>query len=371
MNTRIPFLDLKAQYHSIKDEIDKKISFILENTAFNLGQDLNDFESEFAEFCGSKYSVGVSSGTDAIIIALKALGIGEGDEVITVPNTFIATAEAISIAGATPVFVDISDDFNINPFLIEEKINNRTKAIIPVHLFGQTANMSEIDRIAERHGLSVIEDACQAHGGEFDGKKAGTFGIIGCFSFYPGKNLGAYGDGGAVVTDDKALYEKMLMMRSHGEIEKNRHDIIGCTNRLDNLQAGILRVKLRYLDEWNNKRRDNAVLYRKYLEDLELELPLEMENRKHIYHLYVIKVDNRDMVRERMSEKGIATGIHYPLPVHLQKAYGFLDYGKGDFPVAEYNAGRILSLPMFPELTEEQIIYIRSVLGEVVDKKCW
>jgi len=366
MDTRVPFLDLRAQYHSIKKEIDKKISRILENADFILGNDLKDFESEFAQFCGSKYSVGVSSGTDAIIIALKALGIGDGDEVITVPNTFIATVEAISIAGATPVFVDVSDDFNINPFLIEEKINKKTKAIIPVHLFGQPANMKEIERIAEKHGLFIIEDACQAHGAEFEGKKAGTFGTIGCFSFYPSKNLGAYGDGGAVVTDDKLLYEKMLSMRSHGEVEKNRHDILGCTNRLDNLQAAILRVKLKYLDSWNEKRRHNAMLYRKYLEDLDLELPLEMENRKHVYHLYVIKIGNRDMVRKRLSKKGIETGVHYPVPVHLQEAYSFMGHRRGDFPVVEGNAGRILSLPMFPELTEEQIQYIRSALIEVV-----
>jgi len=367
MSIRVPFVDLKAQYNSIKDEIDKKISWILENTAFNLGQDLRDFEEEFADFCNAKYSVGVSSGTDALIIALRALNIGPGDEVITVPNTFVATVEAISLAGAAPVFVDIkNDDFNIDTSLIEEKISKKTKAIIPVHLFGQPANMKEITGIAKKHDLYVIEDACQAHGAEFENKKAGTFGSIGAFSFYPGKNIGAYGDGGAVITDDEALYEKMYSMRSHGESEKNIHDIIGSTNRLDNLQAAVLRVKLKYLEGWNESRRNNARLYKKYLRDLELELPEEIGNRKHVYHLYVIKVNNRDKIREKLFERGVATGIHYPVPIHLQPAYDFLGYKKGDLPVAEETANSILSLPMFPELTEEQIKYICSSLMEVL-----
>ncbi|MCJ7472284.1 MAG: DegT/DnrJ/EryC1/StrS family aminotransferase [Actinobacteria bacterium] len=367
MIVKVPFVDLKAQYDQIKSEVDEKISWILENTAVSLGQDLRDFEEEFAVFCNEKYSVGVSSGTDALIIALRTLNIGPGDEVITVSNTFIATAEAISLAGAVPVFVDINnDDFNIDTSLIEDKINEKKKAIIPVHLFGQPANMEKISDIAVKHGLFIIEDACQAHGAEFIGKKVGTLGNIGAFSFYPGKNLGAYGDGGAVVTNNEELYRKMLSMRSHGEVEKGRHDIIGSTNRLDNLQAAILRVKLKYLESWNESRRNNAMLYRKYLEDLELELPEEIEDRKHVYHLYVVKVKNRDMVREKLFERGIATGIHYPVPIHLQPAYGFLGYKKGDLPVAEETSDSVLSLPMFPELTEEQIKHIRSSLIEVL-----
>jgi len=363
----IPFLDLKAQYSSIKDEIDKIISFLINNAAFILGEELEEFEKEFAEFCNAKYSVGVSSGTDALIIALRSLNIGYEDEVITVPNTFIATAEAISLVGARPVFVDINEkDLNIDPYAIKEKINEETKAIIPVHLFGQPADMRSILDIAKENGLFVIEDACQAHGAEFEGKKVGTFGNIGCFSFYPAKNLGAYGDGGAVITDNENLYKEMLSMRSHGEVEKNRHEIIGSTNRLDNLQAGILRVKLKYLNGWNGKRRENASIYRKYLSGLKLVVPEELEGRKHVYHLFVIRVKNRDKVREELFDRGISTGIHYPTPIHLQKAYDFLGYKEGDFPVSEKVADEILSLPMFPELSEEQIKYVCNSLKEII-----
>lgn len=363
----VPFLNLKIQYENIKSEINKEILKILNNTAFNLGEDLRKFEEEFAQYCNVKYSVGVSSGTDAIIIALKALEIYTGDEVITVPNTFIATAEAISLAGATPMFVDINeDDFNIDPSKIEEKITEKTKVILPVHLYGQSSNIKKIIKIAKKYNLFIVEDACQAHGAEFEGKKVGTFGNIGCFSFYPGKNLGAYGDGGAVVTNDEKIYRKMLSMRSHGEVEKNKHEIIGSTNRLDNLQAGILRVKLKYLNEWNEKRRENALIYRKYLSGTELIIPEELEGRKHVYHLFVIRVKNRDKVRKELSNRGIATGIHYPTPIHLQKAYDFLGYKEGDFPVSEKVSKEILSLPMFPELSENQIKYICNSLKEVI-----
>ena len=364
---KVPFIDLKKQYDSIKEEIDNKISSLVGSSAFILGEDLKEFEEEFAEFCGTKYSVGVSSGTDALVIALKSLNIGYGDEVITVPNTFIATAEAISLAGARPVFVDINEeDYNINVDLIKEKITDKTKAIIPVHLFGQPADMKSILNIARENELYIVEDACQAHGSEFEGKKAGTFGNIGCFSFYPGKNLGAYGDGGAAVTDDREIYLKMLSMRSHGEVEKNRHQIVGSTNRLDNLQAGILRIKLRYLNEWNEKRRENAATYRKYLSGLKLIIPKELEGRRHVYHLFAIRVKNRDKVKKELSGRGIATGIHYPTPIHLQEAYRFLGYKKGDFPVSETVAEEILSLPMFPELTENEIKYVCNSLVEII-----
>jgi len=367
MKINIPFVDLKTQYLNIKKEIDKKISFLINNSAFILGEDLERFEKEFSEFCNIEYCIGVSSGTDALIIALRALGIGYGDEVITVPNTFIATVEAISLVGAIPIFVDVNEeDYNINVNLIKEKITDRTKAIIPVHLFGQPADMRSIIDIAGENGLYVVEDACQAHGAEFEKEKAGTFGNIGCFSFYPAKNLGAYGDGGAVVTNDKKLYRKMLAMRSHGEVEKNKHQIIGSTNRLDNLQAGILRVKLKYLNQWNEKRRENALIYRKYLSGLGVIIPEELEGRKHIYHLFVIRVKNRDKVEKELSSRGIATGIHYPTPIHLQNAYKFLGYKKGDFPVSEAAAEEVLSLPMFPELTEDQIKYVCESLKEVI-----
>jgi len=363
----VPFIDLKKQYKDIKNEIDGKISFLIDNSEFILGKDLEEFEREFSEFCGVRYSVGVSSGTDALVIALKSLDVGYGDEVITAPNTFIATAEAISLVGARPVFVDISEeDYNIDVNLIGEKITGKTRAIIPVHLFGQPADMRSIIDIAGENGLYVVEDACQAHGAEFEGKKTGTFGNVGCFSFYPAKNLGAYGDGGAVVTNDKKLYRKMLAMRSHGEVEKNKHEVLGSTNRLDNLQAGILRVKLKYLNQWNEKRRENALIYRKYLSGLGVIIPEELEGRKHIYHLFVIRVKNRDKVEKELSSRGIATGIHYPTPIHLQNAYKFLGYKKGDFPVSEAAAEEVLSLPMFPELTEDQIKYVCESLKEVI-----
>jgi dTDP-4-amino-4,6-dideoxygalactose transaminase len=364
----VPFIDLKEQYKNIKNEIDGKISFLIDNSEFILGKDLEEFEKEFSEFCGVRYSVGVSSGTDALVIALKSLNVGYGDEVITAPNTFIATAEAISLVGARPVFVDISEeDYNIDANLIGEKITGKTKAIIPVHLYGQPADMKKILDIARENNLFVIEDACQAHGAEFEGKKAGTFGKVGCFSFYPAKNLGAYGDGGAVITGDEGLYKRMLLMRSHGEVEKNKHEVVGSTNRLDNIQAGILRVKLRYLDEWNEKRRKNAEIYRKYLNSLNIEVPEELEGRKHVYHIFAVRVKSRDKIRDKLSGKGIATGIHYPMPIHLQSAYKFLGYKKGDFPVSENTAKEILSLPMFPELTEGQIKYVCDSLRESMD----
>lgn len=365
--TQIPFLDLKQQYISVKKEIDKKIFEILDNTAFILGDELKQFEAEFAYFIGSKYCVGVSSGIDALIIALKALGIKNGDEVITVPNTFIATAEAISLAGAKPVFVDVDEkDFNIDINKIEEKITDNTKAILPVHLFGQPADMTEIKALAGKYNLFVVEDSCQSHGAEYNNKKVGTFGDIGCFSFYPGKNLGAYGDGGVVVTDDEVLYKTMLLMRSHGEGEKNKHEIIGSTNRLDNLQAAILRIKLRYLDGWNEKRINNALIYNKYLRNLDIKLPATLEERKHVYHLYVIRVKERDRVREELNLNGISTGIHYPTPIHLQNAYKFLGYKEGDYPIAEKISNEIISLPIFPELSEEQISNIADNLNLIL-----
>ena len=364
---KVSFLDLKSQYENIEDEVNKKISEVLENAAFNLGEDLRKFEKEFAQFCNAKYSVGVSSGTDAIIIALKALGIGNDDEVITAPNTFIATAEAISLAGATPVFVDINeDDFNIDSSKIEEKITKKTKVILPVHLYGQPSNLKEIIKIAKKYSLFVVEDACQAHEAEFEGKKVGTFGEVGCFSFYPGKNLGAYGDGGAVVTDNEELYKKMVLLRSHGEAEKNRHEIIGSTNRLDNLQAAVLRVKLRNLSKWNEKRRKNVEIYRRHLKGLELIFPKEIKGRKHVYHLFVIRVKDRDKIKKKLFDRGIATGIHYPLPIYLQNAYKFLGHERGGFPVSEKVADEILSLPMFPELSEDKIKYVCNSLKEII-----
>jgi len=365
---RIPFVDLKRQYKSIKDEINAKINEVLESTQFILGENVRAFEEEFARYCNAKYAVGVASGSDALTLSLKALGIGEGDEVITVPNTFIATVDSISRNNARPVFVDIDPEtYNIDVNKIEEKITDKTKAIIPVHLYGQPADMDPILRIAKEYGLKVIEDACQAHGAEYKGKKVGALGGVGCFSFYPGKNLGAYGDGGIIVTNSFEFAEKVRMLRNYGQKIKYYHDFVGYNSRLDELQAAILRVKLRYLDEWNELRRLHAEEYDRCLEEVSgIVLPFNKKNVKHVYHLYVMQCENRDAVQERLLSKGISTGIHYPAPIHLQQAYIKLGYHRGDFPVAEEYAKKILSLPMFPELTTDEIRYVSEQIKEVV-----
>lgn len=366
---KIPFSNISQQYLSLKDEIDKKVLEIFNRSDFILGEDLKDFEQEFASYTGSKYAAGVSSGTDALIIAMKALGIKDGDEVITAANSFIATAEAISLAGARPVFADINeDDFNISVKSIEKVITDRTRAIIPVHLYGQPADMGGVMDLAAKYGLNIIEDACQAHGAEYKNKKAGSIGQIGCFSFYPSKNLGAFGDGGAVITSSEDLYQKMILLRSHGEITKNRHLLISGNNRLDNLQAAILGIKLQKLDYWNAKLRKNAELYRKHLEGLDLILPEEINGRKHIYHMFVIRVHNRNGVIAGLGQNGISTGIHYPVPVPLQPAYKSLGYLEGDFPAAETISKQIISLPIYPELSEDEIIYVANTLRNILNK---
>jgi len=353
----VPFVDLKRQYDSIKDEVNTKINEVLQNTHFILGENSDAFEKEFANYCGVKYGVGVASGSDALTLNLKALGVNKGDEVITVPNTFIATVDAISRNGAKPVFVDIDPEtYNIDVAEIEEKITDKTKAIIPVHLYGQPADMDEIIKIAKKYDLKIIEDACQAHGAEYKGKKVGSLSDVGCFSFYPAKNLGAYGDGGMVVTNNEQIAERIKMLRNYGQSKKYYHDFIGYNSRLDEIQAAVLRVKLRYLDEWNDKRREHAKLYNDLLENVSgIETPTEKEFVKHVYHLYVIRCKNRNELQNYLSSKGVSTGIHYPIPVHLQKAYKHLEYKEGDFPITEKYAKEILSLPMFPELTDEEI----------------
>ena len=356
----VPFLDLKAQYKTIKDEISAAINEVIENTAFAGGPFVAKFENEFAKFCGAQYAIGVGNGTDALWASLVALGIGAGDEVITTPNTFIATAEAISLSGATPVFVDIDEQtHNINPALIEAAITPKTKAIIPVHLFGQPADMDPIMAIAEKHGLKVVEDACQAHGAEYKGKKAGSIGAVGCFSFYPGKNLGAYGEGGGIVTNDEALAAKIRMFRDHGQAKKYYHDIIGWNARLDGIQGAVLNVKLKYLSDWNEARRRHARDYSAGLSSIkDVIVPQEAQYAKHIYHIYAIRVKDRDKFMTYLGEKGIASGIHYPIPLHLQNAYAFMQKGPGSFPVAEKCAAEYVSLPMFAELTDEQVAYV-------------
>ena len=354
----IPLVDLKAQYDSIKNEIDEAIQNVLNNTSFIMGEELKKFEEEFSKFCDVKYAIGVANGSDALILALRACGIGEGDEVITVPHTFISTTEAITHVGGKIIFVDIdSKTYTIDVSKIEEKINDRTKAIIPVHLYGQPADMDPIIRIAKKYNLKIIEDAAQAHGAEYKGKKVGSIGDVACFSFYPGKNLGAYGDAGMVVTNNEEIAEKIKLLRNHGRIiKKYEHEVEGYSSRLDNLQAAILMVKLRYLNKWNDMRRRNAKKYNELLNNIgEIIIPYEADYAKHVYHLYVIRTEGRDKLREELKQKGVATGIHYPIPLHLQPAYSYLGYNKGDFPISEECSQKILSLPMYAELSKEDI----------------
>ena len=366
---QVPFLDLKVQYKQIEKEVLPMISEAMENGAFVGGPQVSDFEAEFAEFCESKFCAGLASGTDAIRFALMAAGVGEGNEVITVPHTFIATTEAVSQVGAKPVFIDIyPDTYNIDISQIQGKITDKTKAIIPVHLYGQPADIDPILEIGQQYGIPVIEDACQAHGALYKGRKAGSLGAVGCFSFYPGKNLGAYGEGGAIVTQNEEIANKIRMIRDHGQEKKYFHQMEGFNGRLDAIQAGILRIKLKKLNNWNRSRRENAALYNEVLSEIHgVTIPVEADFASSVYHLYVILVDKREKLQEFLNSKGIATGLHYPLPLHLQQAYAHLGYKEGDFPVTEEVASRLLSLPMFPELAKEQIEYVAQSIKEFVD----
>ena len=354
---QVPFLDLKAHHDSMRGELETAIREVMDSNAFAGGPFVAKFEQDFATFCGAADAIGVGNGTDALWLSLLALGIGAGDEVITVPMTFMATAEAISYSGAKPVFVDIDErTYTLDPDLLERAISPRTKAIIPVHLFGQAADMSAILEIAQRRGLPVIEDACQAHGAEYRGRKAGSLGTAGCFSFYPGKNLGALGEAGAVVTNNEELRNKIQMLRDHGQAKKYHHALIGWNARMDGIQGAALRVKLKHLDRANQARRANARFYDQHLAEVEeVILPTEAEYARHVYHLYVVRVQDRERVLQAMANRGIACGIHYPIPVHLQEAYRFLGHRKGSFPVAERCADEFLSLPMYPELTATQM----------------
>jgi dTDP-4-amino-4,6-dideoxygalactose transaminase len=353
----VPFLDLKAHHHPLRGEILAAIQEVIDSSAFAGGPFVEKFEEDFAAYCQARFAVGVGSGTEAIWLSLLALGIGSGDEVITVPNTFMATAEAINFCGAKPVFVDVDDrTYTLNPDLLERAITPRTKAIIPIHLFGQTADMDPIMEIAHKHQLRVIEDACQAHGAEYKGRRAGSIGDAGCFSFYPGKNLGALGEAGAVVTNDRALQERIRMLRDHGQEAKYRHSYIGWNARMDGIQGAVLRVKLGTLDRGNTARRTHARLYDEYLGGCEdLIVPKEAKYGLHVYHVYAVRVKGRDQLLRTLADRGISCGIHYPIPIHLQEAYRSLGLKRGSFPVAERCAEEFLSLPMFPELTAEQI----------------
>ena len=357
----IAFVDLGRQYESIRTEVDRAIEEVISKTAFVGGPFLKAFEEGFAAFCGVKHCIGVGNGTDALFVALKALGIGKGDEVITVANSFIATSEAVTLTGARVVFVDIDPKtYNIDVSKIEEKVTKNTKAILPVHLYGQPADMDPILEIARKHHLKVVEDAAQAHGALYKGRRVGSLGDVACFSFYPGKNLGAYGDGGAIVTNHDDLALKARMLANHGRVEKYDHDMEGVNSRLDGLQAAILRVKLKHLPEWNEKRRRNAYLYNELLKDSGFITPEEMKDVQPVYHLYVIRGRNgvRDKLQEHLKGSGIATGVHYPIALPNLKAYSYLAHRESDFPQATAASREIVSLPMFPELEPSEIEYV-------------
>ncbi|HPR88759.1 MAG TPA: DegT/DnrJ/EryC1/StrS family aminotransferase [bacterium] len=363
---KVNFLDLRSQYHSIKNEIDDVIQQVLEKSAFAAGPFVKSFEEHFAAAHQSKFCVGVNSGTAALHVTMMALEIGPGAEVIVPANTFFATPEAVSLAGAKPVFVDNEKEFyNIDVALIERAITPKTRAIIAVNLYGQPAQLDKIKAIAEKHQLLLIEDCAQSHLATLNGKSTGTFGIFGCFSFYPGKNLGAYGEGGAVITNDEALYKKIMMLRDHGSAVKYHHDLIGQNYRLEGMQGAILDVKLKHLPEWTETRRKNAVLYHKYLSGIsQTSLPGEMAGARHVYHVYCIRVPRREELIKFLTENQIYTGIHYPIPCHLQNAYASLGYQKGDMPVAEGYANQLLSLPMSEQLQEEEIRYVAEKIAE-------
>lgn len=356
---QVPFVDLGAQYKSIEDEVNKVMMDVLQRTDFILGKDVSLLEEEFAAYCGVKYAVGVDSGTSALEMALRAYDIGPGDEVITAANTFIATALAISYTGAKVVLVDIDPDtFALDPNKLEAAITERTRAIMPVHLYGHPADMDAIMEIAKRHNLVVIEDAAQAHGAYYKGRRAGSLGHAAAFSFYPGKNMGAYGDGGMVVTDSEEVYQRLLMLRNYGQSRKYHHEMRGFNRRLDTIQAAVLRVKLKYIDQWNESRRNHASRYGELLADVPVIAPEPSDQVEPVWHLYVIRSEERDVLREYLSERGITAIMHYPVPVHLQPAYSDLGYSEGDFPITEKYAQEILSLPMYPELPEDALEYV-------------
>jgi dTDP-4-amino-4,6-dideoxygalactose transaminase len=366
----IPLVDLKVQYQKLKDELWPALEHTVSQGHFILGQEVELFEKELAAFCGTKHCVGVSSGTDALHLTLRALGIGLGDEVITAANTFIATAFAISYTGATPVLVDVSPmDYNIGPEHILEAITVRTKAIIPVHLYGQPADMNTIMDIARQYNLYVVEDACQAHGARYNGQRVGTIGDAACFSFYPGKNLGAYGDGGAVVTDDETIAERICELRQYGQKEKYIHTALGYNNRLDSIQAAILRIKLRYLDEWNASRKKAAQLYREMLSDTDVKLPEENAGSDHVYHLFVVQHPRRDDLLNFLKDENIFCGIHYPVPLNRQKPYLSVKTIPGDVPVTVNLSSKILSLPMYPDISETQIATVAQAVKKFSDSQ--
>ena len=366
---RVPFIDPKAQYQYIKEDVLAKISEALDGMKLFLGENVQTLESEFANYCDAEFAIGVGSGTDALHIALRACGIGARDEVITVPNTFIATVEAIILAGARPVFVDIDPEtYNMDISQVEKMINDRTKAIIPVHLYGQTADMDPILELAETYNIKIIEDACQAHGAEYKGRRTGSLGNAGCFSFYFSKNLGAYGEAGLITTSDPDMAKKCRWIRDHGQSAKYYHSLIGINGRMDEIQAAVLRVKFPHLDEWTENRRNLARAYAASLPSAIIK-PVEMPWAKHVYHLYVIRTPEREQLREWLVNKDIGVGMHYPIPIHLQEAWR--EYGGDDYslPVTEQVTGEILSLPMYPEMSVEQVNYVCDCISEFCESR--
>jgi dTDP-4-amino-4,6-dideoxygalactose transaminase len=363
----IPLVDLKAQYLSIKDEIDAAIQAVLDSGAFIGGRQVGEFERSFARFCQANEAVGVASGTAALNLALMACDIGPGDEVITTPYTFIATVETIANAGARPVLVDIDEKtFNIDPIALEEAVTERTKAVIPVHIYGQPAEMDPILKLAREHDIRVIEDAAQSHGAEYRGRRTGSMGDLACFSFYPAKNLGAYGDGGMVTTQDPELASRIRRLKDHGRTDKYTHSELGHGERLDTIQAAILDVKLRHLENWTDQRIAGAARYDELLSDLPVIRPHRNEHVRHAYHLYVIRVPERDRVLANLQESGIGAGVHYPLSLHQQPALSYLGYEEGDFPVSEATCEEVISLPLFPEMTDEQAHEVVDALKSAI-----
>ena len=363
---KVPYFDLTAQYRDLREEIRAAIDRVCGKAAFILGEEVEQFEHAFAEYCGVKHCVGLNSGTSALHLALLAAGVGPGDEVITSANTFIATVEAISYVGATTVFADIDPaTANIDPAQIEQAITKRTRAIIPVHLYGRPANLGAITKIAADHGLLLIEDACQAHGASYCGKRVGGFGHSAAFSFYPGKNLGAYGEGGALTTNDDEVAKLARALRSHGETTRYLHKYIGYNYRMDGIQAAVLNVKLRHLDDWTSKRQRFSALYRQTLADARVILPEDSPEAECVYHLFVAYVAGRDEVRTNLEKRGVQTAVHYPRPVHLQQAFAEFGYKEGSLPHTERACQTVMSMPLYPEITVEQVKYAASCLAEI------
>lgn len=367
----IPLVDLRGQYAPLQEEIKEAISGVLDGMNLFLGENVFQLESDFAEFCNAKHAVGVGSGTDALYLGLRALGVGPGDEVITVPNTFIATVSAITMAGAKPVFVDIDPEtYLMDTSKISAAITERTKVLLPVHLYGQPVAMDKVRMLAKEHGLAVLEDACQAHGAEFRGARTGTLGDVAAYSFYYSKNIGAYGEGGIAVTDSRDIATQLQLLRNHGSSTRYQSILFGMNSRLDEIQAAILRIKLRHLEQWNETRRSLASEYNRRLAGLPgVVTPVEAADARHVYHLYVIRVQERDELLDYLKGHGVQAGIHYPIPIHLQEACADLEYKEGDFPVAEKVAKEIISLPIYPELSIEDLDYICQTVGDFFDDK--